>query len=125
MVNSFTKLTLKHDNQPDIIMEIMTIQSEKNGSSLILYVSGRLDTNSAPLLDKKLKQRDETNELILDLTELSYISSQGLRVLFQTQKEMNGQGGKLLFRNIKNDIREIFEISGFFNLMDQDKNTLA
>jgi anti-sigma B factor antagonist len=100
----------------------MTIQSEKTGeSSLTLYVSGRLDTNSAPLLEKKLKTTEaETRELILDFANLTYISSLGLRVLLQTQKAMKEQERKLVIRNMNQYIREIFEISGFYNLVVGD-----
>jgi anti-sigma B factor antagonist len=101
----------------------MTIQTEKTSkSSMILYLSDRLDANSAPLLDKKLKQReDDITELTLDFASLTYISSLGLRVLLQAQKAMNEQGHKLIIRNMNQYIREVFEISGFINLMTLDE----
>jgi anti-anti-sigma factor len=100
----------------------MTIQSDKTGkSSMVFYLSGRLDANNTPLLDKKLKQlEDDITELTLDLYHLTYISSLGLRVLLQTKKMMDGQGHKLIIRNINQNIREIFEISGFIDLIIHD-----
>jgi anti-sigma B factor antagonist len=101
----------------------MTIQSEKTGkSSIVLFVSGRLDTNSAPLLERKIKQwGDDITEITLDFSNLTYISSMGLRVLLQAQKSMNEHNRKLTIKNMNQYIREVFEMSGFINLMVQDE----
>jgi anti-sigma B factor antagonist len=101
----------------------MTIQSEKTGaSSLVLSITGRLDTNSAPFLEKKLQQCEgDITELSLDFLKLTYISSLGLRVILHTQKSMKEQGKTLLIKNMSPYIREIFEMSGLINLMENDE----
>ena len=71
----------------------MTIRKELNGSSLVYQLEGRLDTNTAPELEKELKQDIvPITDLVFDLKDLDYISSAGLRVLLATQKIMNRQG---------------------------------
>jgi anti-sigma B factor antagonist len=101
----------------------MTIQSERiDKSTLELSLIGRLDTATAPQLERKLKQfGDEIAELVLDFTDLTYISSMGLRVLLQTQKTMNAQGRRLVIKNMNASIREVFEMTGFINLMVQEE----
>ncbi|GHV95698.1 hypothetical protein AGMMS50293_20180 [Spirochaetia bacterium] len=105
----------------------MTIQSERiDKSSMVLYLSGRLDTATAPQLERKLKQwGDDITELTLDFTELSYISSMGLRVLLQTQKAMKAKDRKLTIKNMNESIREVFEMTGFINLMVQEERFVA
>jgi anti-sigma B factor antagonist len=101
----------------------MTITSERIGQSVVVVrISGRLDTSTAPQLERKLKQwGEETPEVILDFMDLTYISSMGLRVLLQTQKIMKAQSRKLVIRNMNESIREVFEITGFINLMVQEE----
>ena len=71
----------------------MIIKKSWNGSELIVFVSGRLDTITAPQLESDLKDSIEgVTSLILDFSDLSYISSAGLRVLLSTQKQMLKQG---------------------------------
>jgi anti-sigma B factor antagonist len=100
----------------------MTIESERTGSSVLMSLSGRLDTATAPLLERKLNQwGSEITELVLDFTNISYISSMGLRVLLQTQKAMKAAGQKFQIQNIPVSIREVFEVTGFINLMMQEE----
>lgn len=101
----------------------MIIQSERTGkSALVMSLSGRLDTATAPQLERKIKQwGEEITELTLDFLDLTYISSMGLRVLLQTQKTMNAQGRKLIIRNMNESIREVFEMTGFINLLVQEE----
>jgi anti-sigma B factor antagonist len=105
----------------------MTIQSERiTNSSLVLYLSGRLDTATAPQLERKIKQFiDTVADLILDFTDLSYISSMGLRVLLQAQKTIKAQNGKLIIRNMSPEVREVFEMTGFIKLMVQDEKFIV
>ena len=105
----------------------MTIQSERTGqSSLVMILSGRLDTATAPQLERKIKQwGGGINELTLDFSGLTYISSMGLRVLLQTQKTMNAEGRKLVIRNMGDAIREVFEMTGFINLMVEEEKFIV
>lgn len=95
----------------------MNITADKNGSSLTLALDGRLDTTTAPELDKILKTSlDGVTDLTLDLEKLEYLSSAGLRVLLSGQKTMNKQG-TMTVRHVNETIMEIFEITGFSDIL--------
>ena len=96
----------------------MTINKEANGDKLTVKVSGRLDTTTSPAFEKELKDSlDGVKELTLDLTDLEYISSAGLRVLLSTHKIMNAQGSMKLV-GVKEMIMEIFEVTGFSDILN-------
>lgn len=95
----------------------MEIVSTKNGSSLNVALTGRLDTTTAPQLENHLRENlGETSELTLDFKGLEYISSAGLRVLLSAQKIMNKQG-KMTVKNVCSDIMEVFDITGFSDIL--------
>lgn len=95
----------------------MEIKKEKNGNELTLFVIGRLDTTTAPQLESELKQSiSGVEKLILDLKDLEYLSSAGLRVLLSAQKVMNKQG-EMVVRNVNETISEIFEVTGFVKIL--------
>ena len=88
----------------------------ENGK-VIFALDGRLDTITAPELENELKASlDGVNELTLDFAGLEYISSAGLRVLLSTQKKMNKQG-RMMIRNVSETIMEIFEVTGFSDIL--------
>jgi len=95
------------------------IDTEQTGKgSMKMSLCGRLDTSTAALLERKLKEvGDDIIELTLDFQELEYISSMGLRVLLQAHKALKAQNRKLIIVNMTESIREIFEITGFIDLM--------
>jgi len=102
----------------------MTIEHEMSGkSTVILTLNGRLDTATAPMLERKIKQwGKEITEVALDFAALEYISSMGLRVLLQAKKTFKAEGRKLTIKNMGDPIREVFEMTGFLNLMvDEEK----
>ena len=88
----------------------MTINKETDGSKLLVKVEGRLDTTTAPELDKELKALDGVTELVLDFADLQYISSAGLRVLLLMHKACTG--GVSLYGETET-VREILEQTGF------------
>ena len=95
----------------------MEIKKVKNGVELNLAVEGRLDTTTAPQLEAELKQNISGVEtLVLDFANLEYLSSAGLRVLLAAQKVMNKQG-EMIIRNVNETIAEIFEITGFSDIL--------
>ena len=95
----------------------MTIEKQKNGTQLSLKLGGRLDTTTAPQLENELKQNmNGVENLILDFHALEYLSSAGLRVLLVAQKAMNKQG-KMVIQNVNQTIMEIFEITGFSDIL--------
>jgi len=102
----------------------MTIEHARTGKSTVtLTLTGRLDTANAPLLEQKIKQwGDEITELVLDFSALDYISSMGLRVLLQAKKAFKEKGRQLVIKNMGDSIREVFQMTGFLNLMvDEEK----
>lgn len=95
----------------------MDIIKTKNGTALSLALVGRLDTTTAPQLEAELNATlDGVTELVLDFAKLDYISSAGLRVLLAAQKRMNKQGS-MVIRNTNDDIKEVFEITGFCDIL--------
>ena len=82
-----------------------------------LVLIGRLDTTTAPDLEKEVKGDLESMEnLIFDLAQLEYISSAGLRVLLSAQKVMNKQGN-MVVKNASEEMKEIFEVTGFSDIL--------
>ena len=95
----------------------MNIEVRKNTEEIIIEIEGRLDTTTAPTLDKTINDNiDETKNLVLDLKKLKYISSAGLRVLLSAQKKMQ-KSGSMKVKNVCEEIMEIFEMTGFADIL--------
>ena len=95
----------------------MTIEKKINGEALTLIVSGRLDTQTAPELEKELDSvLADIKELTFDFTNLEYVSSAGLRVILKVQKAMNAQGSMKL-TGVNDSIMEVFDITGFLDIL--------
>jgi len=97
----------------------MKITIEKKEVETIMSLSGQLDTLTATDFEKEIHNILANNVLsvILDGSELTYVSSAGLRLLLTLQKGMTAKGGTLRLRNIKEDIMEIFNITGFSSIL--------
>lgn len=96
---------------------MLNIQKKTTGTGLEISLEGRLDTTTAPELERELKgSLDGVSDLTLDFAGLEYISSAGLRVLLSTQKIMNKQG-KMRIRKVNETIMEIFEVTGFSDIL--------
>lgn len=88
-----------------------------NGTTSTFYLEGRLDTVSSPQLEEALKPiYAEAETLVLDFAKLEYISSAGLRVLLSAQKKLQKKGGTII-KNANSDIKEIFEVTGFADIL--------
>lgn len=95
----------------------MNILKNRENGNLTIALEGRLDTNTAPQLDEELTNNYEGLEnLVLDFANLEYVSSAGLRVLLSAQKQMNKQG-KMVLKNVRPEIKEVFDITGFAELL--------
>jgi len=95
----------------------MEIKQEKNGEKLLISLIGRLDTITAPQLEAVIKENlVGITELTIDLAQLEYISSAGLRMLLTAQKLMNKQGNMALC-NVCPDVMEVFNITGFADIL--------
>ena len=100
----------------------MTINKTINGNQAVYAVSGRLETITAPELEEALKTGlDGIAGLTLDFTELDYISSAGLRVVLFAQKQMTAAGGKMKILNPNEIVSEIFDVTGFSDILDIEK----
>lgn len=95
----------------------MMIEIKKNLESTVIEVVGRLDTTTAPALDKTINEDIlDVKNLILDFKGLEYISSAGLRVVLSAQKKMQ-QEGSMKVINVCENVMEVFEITGFADIL--------
>ena len=95
----------------------MNIEKQLDGTNMTLTLTGRLDTTTAPELEAVIKENIAgVTNLIMDFAGLEYLSSAGLRVILSTQKTMNKQG-EMVIRNVNETINEVFEITGFIDIL--------
>jgi len=98
----------------------MIINETKNASQTIITLNGMLDSTSAPqfqeIVDRLLK--NETIDVVIDMTDLTYTSSQGLRIILTLIKAVIARNGKLSFRNIRPAVREVFDMAGISQAMN-------
>ena len=95
----------------------MTIEIKRNAEETRIELAGRLDTTTAPVLDKTINEDvGDAKNLVLDLKGLEYISSAGLRVLLGAQKKMQKIGSMKLI-NVCEAVMEVFEMTGFADIL--------
>ena len=95
----------------------MTIEIKKNREATVIEIVGRLDTITAPALDKTINEDiGDAKNLILDVKGMEYISSAGLRVLLSTQKKLQSIGSMKLI-NVCEEVMEVFEMTGFADVL--------
>ena len=95
----------------------MTIEIKRNAEETTIKLVGRLDTTTAPALDKPISEDiTGTKNLVLDVKELEYISSAGLRVLLGEQKKMQ-KIGSMKVTNVREEVMEVFEMTGFADIL--------
>ena len=95
----------------------MNINKVLEGTKLELEITGRLDTITAPALDKAINEDiGDTTNLVLDLKGVEYISSAGLRVLLSSQKKMQ-KIGTMKVINVCHEVMEVFEMTGFADIL--------
>ncbi len=97
----------------------MEILKRKEKDALVISLKGRLDAVTTPVLEKELTELMAGGErfLVLDLGDLDYISSAGLRTILVVTKKLREKQGRLLLASLKNVVREVFEISGFSSII--------
>ena len=98
----------------------MTINMLNEGEQLVAQLSGRLDTAAAAEVAPDFQSLAEqaAKHIILDCSQLEYISSSGLRLFLALRKESAAKGGKLQVRAINADIRQVFMMTGFISLFE-------
>ena len=94
----------------------MEIKTQSEGNKLTITVSGRVDTVTAPELEAGLKFGDATC-VVLDLGDVPYMSSAGLRLLLVAQKTMLAKGGEFLVANVQPAVKEVLVVTGFSNIL--------
>lgn len=95
----------------------MTVEIKKDGQVMTVEVVGRVDTMTAPELGDKINDNiDNVTELYLDFAGVEYVSSAGLRVILSTQKTMNAKG-KMVLTNVRPEVKEVFDITGFTDIL--------
>ena len=95
----------------------MTIEIRKNNQETIIEIVGRLDTITAPALDKTINEDiGDAKNLVLDLKGMEYISSAGLRVLLAAQKKMQ-KIGSMKVTGVCEEVMEVFEMTGFADIL--------
>jgi anti-sigma B factor antagonist len=95
----------------------MTIEIKRNAEETKIELVGRLDTTTAPALDKTINDDiGDTKSLVIDLKNLEYISSAGLRVLLSAQKKMQ-KVGSMKVTNVCEEVMEVFEMTGFADIL--------
>lgn len=103
----------------------MEIKKVSDGSALTLYISGRLDAVTALELDKNLQATlANVTDLTVDLKDVEYVSSAGLRILLKTQKRMDRQGS-MKIRNVRDNVREVLDMTGFSDFLTIEDNKKA
>jgi anti-sigma B factor antagonist len=104
----------------------MNITIENLDRHIILKIAGRLDTNTSHELENSLTDviNNDSEVILIDCSELDYISSSGLRVFLVAAKMLEEKGQKLSFSGMKDFIKEVFEIAGFtvlFNFFNSNE----
>ena len=95
----------------------MTIEIKKTQTETTIEIVGRLDTITAPALDKTINEDiGDAKNLVLDVKGMEYISSAGLRVLLSAQKKMQ-KIGSMKVRNVCEEVMEVFEMTGFADIL--------
>ena len=95
----------------------MTIEIKRNTQETVIELAGRLDTTTAPALDKTVNEDiQDVKNLVLDLKGLEYISSAGLRVILGAQKKMQ-KVGTMKLTNVCEAVMEVFEMTGFADIL--------
>jgi anti-sigma B factor antagonist len=95
----------------------MTVDKKIIDQSLFLVVAGRIDTNTAPELEKELEGLDNIKEIVFDVKDVGYISSAGIRVIMQACKAMNAIKGRVVIKDIKSEVKEVLEMTGVDELV--------
>ena len=96
----------------------MDIVKKKAGTELEVKVSGRLDTNTAPDLESSVTPDLKTcKKLVLELSELDYISSAGLRVVLTFYKSLSAEGKSMVVKHVNDEVMEVFDMTGFSSFL--------
>lgn len=96
----------------------MEIDTRKENNAVVVSIKGRMDAVTTPEIESRLSQLIDSGEkkLLINLQQLDYISSAGLRALLATAKRLKSEHGDVAFANLEGHVKEVFEISGFYSI---------
>lgn len=95
----------------------MTITKTQTENTLTIVIEGRIDTVTSPQLESEVVAIENASELVFDFKDVEYISSAGLRVILKAQKKANQMGGKMKLVNVNDDVMDVFDITGFLDIL--------
>ena len=97
----------------------MDIKITQQENKTIVVLNGRIDTSNADQFQKDMAplMEGENPDIDIDCTDMSYTSSQGLRIFLMLQKSVMARGGKMVLRNMNPQVKEVFDITGFSNII--------
>ena len=97
----------------------MKIEITQTNDTVVAAIAGRLDTVTSSEFEKTLTTYFSTPglELVLDCSAMEYISSAGLRVVLMTHKNITAKGGRFIIRNLNNEVRSVFDMTGFSRIL--------
>ncbi len=106
---------LPHNGEAILLVEYLSVTHEREGALAIVHLRGRIDSATASEFETQLGTlfADPLDALIIEMTELDYISSAGLRVLLVVAKRAKAEGRPLVLCNLAPGIQEVFDVSGF------------
>ena len=97
---------------------MLSTEFAKTDSTLTVKLKGKLNTSTAPVLEKALKERlQDITDVIIDFENVTYISSSGIRVLLATDQLMSDKDGSFKLIHVSEEIEEIFELVGFMDMV--------
>ena len=97
---------------------MFNIKAEHTGTTLSIALEGVLDTQAAPKLEELINEKiADATEVKFDLVNLEYLTSAGLRVLLTAQQEMEDKDGLMTLSNVNDEIMEIFDMTGFTDVL--------
>jgi anti-sigma B factor antagonist len=93
---------------------------KEENTDYVMYFEGRLDTAAAPAVEKEMAPLNDCvgHNIILDCSQLEYISSSGLRIFLAILKNAKPKGSHVYIRGLNNDLRQVFAMTGFINLFE-------
>ena len=104
----------------------MEIKQERDGNTLTVFLTGRLDTNTSPELETHLRENmGDSNKLIIDLENTQYVSSAGLRVFLSAHKQLAKTGGEVVIRHANEYIADVLDATGFTDFMTVEEQREA
>jgi len=97
----------------------MDIKITQQENKTIVVLNGRIDTSNAAQFQQDMTplMEGENPDIDIDCTDMSYTSSQGLRIFLMLQKSVMARGGKMVMRNMNPQVKEVFDITGFSNII--------